>query len=123
MKVQIDLHNASGLQPVLLIGTIRKLFVQLPPIGEQTKIAAYLYDTESRFKSTAMLLVKHIERMREIRTRLIADVVTGKLDVREAAAQLPDEIDELEPLDEAETETDVEDAADEADAAFEEAEA
>ena len=29
--------------------------------------------------------------MQEYRTRLIADVVTGKLDVREAAAQLPDE--------------------------------
>ena len=32
------------------------------------------------------------------RTRLIADVVTGKLDVREAAARLPDETEETEPL-------------------------
>ena len=39
--------------------------------------------------------------LREYRTRLIADVVTGKLDVREAAARLPDEVEELEPLDEA----------------------
>ncbi len=31
-------------------------------------------------------------------TRLIADVVTGKLDVREAAAHLPKELDETEPL-------------------------
>ena len=38
---------------------------------------------------------------REYRTRLIADVVTGKLDVRAAAARLPDEVEELEPLDEA----------------------
>jgi hypothetical protein len=30
--------------------------------------------------------------------RVIADVVTGKLDVREAAANLPDEIEELAPL-------------------------
>ena len=28
--------------------------------------------------------------LREYRTRLIADVVTGKLDVRKAAAELPD---------------------------------
>ncbi len=42
-----------------------------------------------------------IELSREYRTRLIADVVTGKLDVREAAARLPDEVEELEPLDEA----------------------
>ena len=32
--------------------------------------------------------------MQEYRTRLIADVVTGKLDVREAAARLPDKAEE-----------------------------
>ena len=37
--------------------------------------------------------------MQEYRTRLIADVVTGKLDVREAA-QLVDEDDEVDPIDE-----------------------
>ena len=31
-----------------------------------------------------------IELLREYRTRLIAEVVTGKLDVREAAAALPE---------------------------------
>ena len=33
---------------------------------------------------------RQIELLREYRTRLIADVVTGKLDVREAAANLPE---------------------------------
>ena len=42
-----------------------------------------------------------VDLIREYRTRLIADVVTGKFDVREAAARLPDEVEELEPLDEA----------------------
>ena len=37
---------------------------------------------------------RQIETIREYRTRLIADVVTGKLDVREAAAGLP----EVDPL-------------------------
>jgi type I restriction enzyme S subunit len=41
-----------------------------------------------------------IALLREYRTGLIADVVTGKLDVRNAAARLPDEIDVPEPLDE-----------------------
>ncbi len=36
-------------------------------------------------------LEREIELLREYRTRLVADVVTGKLDVREAAARLPDE--------------------------------
>ena len=51
------------------------------------------------------IAIKHnlhgISLLREYRTRLIADVVTGKLDVREAAASLPEEIDleEAESLD------------------------
>ena len=36
----------------------------------------------------------------EYRTRLIADVVTGKLDVRAAAAQLPEEGDDQDPIEE-----------------------
>jgi len=36
-------------------------------------------------------LEREIDLLREYRTRLVADVVTGKLDVREAAATLPDE--------------------------------
>ena len=39
---------------------------------------------------------REIELLREYRTRLVADVVTGKLDVREAAAKLPDEVQTLE---------------------------
>ena len=37
---------------------------------------------------------REIGLLREYRTRVIADVVTGKLDVREAAAALP----EVDPL-------------------------
>jgi len=41
----------------------------------------------------------------------IADVVTGKLDVREAAARLPDEAEEPEPVDEIEAEGDPDEVA------------
>ena len=61
--------------------------------------------------------------LREYRTRLIADVVTGKLDVREVAARLPDEVEEPEPVDEIESEGDTDEAgADDADEVREEAE-
>ena len=39
----------------------------------------------------SLALEREIELPREYRTRLIADVVTGKLDVREAAAKLLEE--------------------------------
>jgi len=44
-------------------------------------------------------LNREIDLLREYRTRLVADVVTGKLDVREAAAALPqdDLLSAIEP--------------------------
>lgn len=53
-----------------------------------------------------------IELFREYRTRLIADVVTGKLDVREAAARMPEGVGEPEPLEDAEAETELEEGVD-----------
>lgn len=51
-------------------------------------------------------------------------MVTGKLDVREAAARLPEESEDTEPLDEAEVEGDTQDAeADDTGDVTEEAEA
>ena len=41
---------------------------------------------------------RQIELLREYRTRLIADVVTGKLDVRETAASLPGGSRSVTPL-------------------------
>ena len=50
---------------------------------------------------SAIARARHeIALLNEYRTRLIADVVTGKLDVREAAPQLPDEADESKTFDE-----------------------
>ena len=43
---------------------------------------------------------REIALLREYRTRLIADVVTGKVDVRAAAQGLPEEVEEMEPFDE-----------------------
>ncbi len=49
-----------------------------------------------------------IDLLLEFRTRLIADVVTGKIDVREAAAGLPDEAEEPARFDEFEVPDDEE---------------
>ena len=45
---------------------------------------------------------REIQLIREYRTRLIADVVTGKLDVRKAAERLPVESDDSDSMDETE---------------------
>jgi type I restriction enzyme S subunit len=45
-----------------------------------------------RIQGAVDTLAREINLLQEYRTRLVADVVTGKLDVREAAARLPDDI-------------------------------
>ena len=73
----------------------------LPCVVEQAQILN-LVARESEPVDTAVIpLAREIQLLREFRTRLIADVVTGKLDVREAAASLPDESHEPDVLDDA----------------------
>jgi type I restriction enzyme S subunit len=77
--------------------------VLLPNIDEQQRILTALNEETSPVNTTISRLEREIELLREYRTRLIADVVTGKLDVREAAARLPEEA----PLDTAEDDADL----------------
>lgn len=62
----------------------------LPPIIEQKAITEFLKSELAIVDATNARIEREIELLREYRTRLIADVVTGKLDVREAAARLPE---------------------------------
>ena len=72
----------------------------LPPLPEQAAIVAYLDEATVDIDSAIARTRRQIELVQEYRTRLIADVVTGKLDVREAAAQLPEEPVEDDSMDE-----------------------
>ena len=62
-----------------------------PPNTEQAAIVDYIDKATSEIDTAIARARRQIELLQEYRTRLIADVVTGKLDVREVAAQLPDE--------------------------------
>ena len=88
------------------VSEIKSLLIAIPPRVEQDAIVDYLDEAFEYTNGAISTADREIELLREYRTRLIADVVTGKLDVREAAARLPDEPDEAEPLDEADLATD-----------------
>lgn len=63
-------------------------FIPIPPKKEQLEIVKYLKEAN---KSTYLVIFQarqEISLLREYRTRLISDVVTGKLDVREAANRI-----------------------------------
>jgi type I restriction enzyme S subunit len=63
--------------------------VALPPRGEQQEIVALIGKTTAPLNAAIARAEREIALMQEFRTRLTADVVTGKLDVRAAAANLP----------------------------------
>lgn len=77
-----------------------------PPYGEQICIVEAIQQQTERINKAIAQTQRQMDLIREYRTRLIADVVTGKLDVREAAAHLPEEaaepeeVDDLEEMDE-----------------------
>ena len=73
-----------------------------PPKSEQTEIMLSIAAGTSDLNTAINRLEREIELLREYRTRLVADVVTGKLDVRPAARHLPTEPVELEPAPDAE---------------------
>ncbi len=64
--------------------------IPLPPVKEQENIEAYLEQKLSIQNTAIARTEREIALMQEYRTRLTAYTVTGKLDVREAAAKLPD---------------------------------
>ena len=95
-----DVMGATA--PHVNISTIRNFQFALPARDEQDAILAEIEASTVGFSTSIAAAQKEIALIREFRTRLIADAVTGKLDVREAAAKLPDEAPEVEPLDEVE---------------------
>jgi len=70
---------------------IANFLMPLPPLPEQTAIVAFLDAQTAKLDAAIAAARREIELLHEYRERLIADVVTGKVDVREVAAQLPEE--------------------------------
>jgi len=102
---------SGAAQPKLTQDRLLGISIGVPPADEQNKIARWMKVETLPLEHAMARSQKEIELLREYRTRLVADVVTGKLDVREAAARLPDEHDEPEPLDDADASVEDDDEA------------
>ena len=98
--------DTGSANPTLNRNVIHPERLAFPPPSEQVRIANSLDACLDRLGSAADRAQHEVSLLREYGIRLIADVVTGKLDVRETAAALP-EVDPLaaddelvEPIDE-----------------------
>lgn len=68
-----------------------RMYIALPPKAEQQAILQRLREKTAKIDAVVASAQREIELLREYRERLISDVVTGKVDVREVASQLPEE--------------------------------
>jgi type I restriction enzyme S subunit len=102
---------SGAAQPKLTKDRIMGIAIAVAPVSEQAAIVDYFTERTAPLRAAIARTEREIALMQEYRTRLTADLVTGKLDVREAAAHLPAPPAEAvtqpladEPLEETETE-------------------
>jgi type I restriction enzyme S subunit len=81
-KQQSYMATNGGTKQGLGLDDVANLFVALPSINEQQIIADYIDRETSRIDTLISHNKREIQLMQEYRTRLVSDVVTGKLDVR-----------------------------------------
>jgi type I restriction enzyme S subunit len=93
VQVHQAISGAEGLANNLPLSSLRDFLVALPPLGEGSEIAENLGNQLRQLDSSIARIEHEISLLREYRSRLIADLVTGQLDVREAARHLPNEFD------------------------------
>lgn len=78
----------EGMSPLYTQDFYRILVVH-PPVNEQEAIVRYVADETATHCAAIARAESEISLLREFRASLVADVVTGRLDVREASASLP----------------------------------
>ena len=85
---QLIVASTRSAQPHLNAEELGTAILLVPPLSEQAVIVAYLDKATADIDAAIDRARREIELLGEYRTRLIADVVTGQVDVREAAAEL-----------------------------------
>lgn len=106
---QLELAQTGAILAGLNTASIANLRIAVPSAEQQQAIVLWVGDRCDELDGCVASLHRELDLLRAYRTRLVSDVATGKLDVREAAARLPDLPDES-PLDDAsDLDTDVPD--------------
>lgn len=81
--------DSGSTKGALTCEDLKRFKLPFPSLDEQILILKGVQIETVELSAAVSRLEREIELLREYRTRLVADVVTGKLDVRVAAGQLP----------------------------------
>jgi type I restriction enzyme S subunit len=82
---------SGAAQPKLTKDRLLSISIAVPPPYEQDAIVEHTTRHTAPLTRTRSRLQREIDLVQEYRARLIADIVTGQMDVREASARLPDQ--------------------------------
>ena len=74
-------------QPGVYLGTLENCHITVPSLIEQAAIVQHIETECSRLDTIIDKFHKQIDLLKEYRTTLISEVVTGKIDVRDEVAQ------------------------------------
>lgn len=107
----LNLSSVGATMANLNPGIVTRQRLPLPPLDEQVRIVFFVENEARKVEIASSSLKREIELLGEYRARLVTAVVTGQLDVREAAARLP----EVAPLDIAKDVTELNDEVEIAD--------
>ncbi|WP_051929352.1 restriction endonuclease subunit S [Flavobacterium sp. 83] len=103
---QVKTSWSFGTQPNIGMGVLENLFIVIPgSFNEQAEILQFINDEASIINTTISTIEKEIALTQEYRTALIAEAVTGKIDVR--AFVIPTVSEQEELYDEIEEELDM----------------
>ena len=93
--MDLNQYSLAAAQPGLAVERVLNLSLPVPPLQEQAHIARHIERETADIDASIDRARREIELLSEYRTRLIADVVTGQVDVRDAATRLLDEAETL----------------------------
>jgi type I restriction enzyme, S subunit len=92
LQLRASSDDAGSTKGAITCEELKRFNLPIPPRAEQDALVRRIHAGTRELAAARSRLDREIDLLREYRARLIADVVTGKLDVREAAARLPDEV-------------------------------
>ena len=87
--MNLNQYSLAAAQPGLSVERIEALELPVPNLADQQAIAEAMTAETAETNAAIEIVRQEITLIQEFRTRLIADVVTGQLDVRALAATLP----------------------------------
>lgn len=98
-KDRLQVSSIGSTMANLNASQVSRMRMRVPTLAEQRALIRKVRSLQEEHATQVAVVAREIELLQEFRTRLVADVVTGQVDVRAIAATLPDVPDVFDELD------------------------